>query len=305
MKQLENTKAYKAFNNDWTCKCFKYEVGKTYEMDEKPIICAQGFHACYELQDCLKYYALNKDTRFAEVEILGYIDTERDADDSKVCTNKIKIVREIPFEEVLKLTKDENGNNGYNNKGYHNIGNNNIGNYNEGYYNEGNTNNGRRNNGNYNAGNYNSGNYNGGNNNDGNNNKGDRNNGNCNIGNNNEGHNNKGDFNKGNDNQGNFNVGLLNIGHCNKGRKNYGCFNIGNNIHGMFNKEINQTDNDILYAFNKEIDIKLFNKLRHKIKCFDTQSVHFLQENADFIEYAKSINYFDIKIFTEITKYAI
>jgi len=260
MDQSENTKAYKAFNNDWTCRDFKYEVGATYEMDEKPIICEKGFHACYKLKDCINYYPLNKDTRFAEVEILGHIDTERDADDSKICTNKIKIVREIPWEEILELLTEENNNCGWYNQGYNNIGSHNIGNSNIGDFNKGNNN----------------------------------------IGNDNHGNNNKGNFNKGNNN-----IGNNNIGNCNDGNDNYGCFNVGHCKYGMFNNEIRQYNYGTCYVFNKEIDIYIFAMLKSKIVCFDILDIDFVQKNKDFIDYAKSINYFDSKIFAKITGHKI
>ena len=49
---MTEVKGYKAFNPDWTCKKFKYEVGKTYEMNEMPVICERGFHFCENLADC-------------------------------------------------------------------------------------------------------------------------------------------------------------------------------------------------------------------------------------------------------------
>lgn len=95
-------KGYKVFNSDWTCRGFQYEVGKTYEMDEKPRICKQGFHFCENLKDCFRYYPLRENTKIAEVEMLG--DFDIDEHTSKVCTNKIKILREIRFEDLIITT---------------------------------------------------------------------------------------------------------------------------------------------------------------------------------------------------------
>ena len=41
-------KAYKAFNQDMTCRGFQYEEGKTYELPEgqEAELCERGFHAC-------------------------------------------------------------------------------------------------------------------------------------------------------------------------------------------------------------------------------------------------------------------
>lgn len=103
-------KGYKVFNGDWTCRDFKYEVGKTYEMEEAPQCCGRGFHFCTNLADCFNYYSFNTNNKVAEVEALGEID--KDNDDTKHCTNKIKIVRELAWEEVLTLCNSGNRNSG-------------------------------------------------------------------------------------------------------------------------------------------------------------------------------------------------
>ena len=86
---------YKAFNNDLSCRDFQYEVGKTYEMYDKPKCCFKGFHFCKDLKDCFLYYKFG--LRICEVESLGDLDS---GDEKKFCTNKIKIIRELSFEEV-------------------------------------------------------------------------------------------------------------------------------------------------------------------------------------------------------------
>ena len=101
-------KGYKVFNSDWTCRGFQYKVGETYEMDEKPIICEQGFHFCRNLKDCFYFYPFCKDVKIAEVEALGEIDHNEcylREKISKCCTNKIKILREIPFENLKTKTE--------------------------------------------------------------------------------------------------------------------------------------------------------------------------------------------------------
>ena len=141
-------KGYKVFNEDWTCRDFKYEVGKTYEMEESPICCNNGFHFCTNLSDCFNYYGFNTNNKVAEIEALGEID--KSDDDTKHCTNKIKIVREIAWEEVLTLC----------NSGNWNSGNRNSGDWNSGDWNSGNRNSGNCNSGDWNSGNRNSGDWN-------------------------------------------------------------------------------------------------------------------------------------------------
>ena len=126
-------KGYKVFNGDWTCRDFKYEVGKTYEMEESPQCCGRGFHFCTNLADCFNYYSFNTNNKVAEVEALGEID--KDNDDTKHCTNKIKIVRELAWEEVLTLCNSGNSNSGNWNSGNRNSGDWNITSFSNGCFN--------------------------------------------------------------------------------------------------------------------------------------------------------------------------
>ena len=172
-------KGYKVFNPDWTCRSFQYEVGKTFEEDVTPSCCNRGFHFCKELKDCFNYYPFNPDNKVAKVIALGEIDEE--SDDSKCCTNKIQIVEEISWEDVLRMVNLGKGNVGLCNSGDRNTGNRNAGDYNTGNRNAGDYNTGNCNTGNWNAGNCNTGNCNTGNWNAGNCNTGDWNTGDYNI----------------------------------------------------------------------------------------------------------------------------
>ncbi|MGP1402535.1 MAG: pentapeptide repeat-containing protein [Catonella sp.] len=206
-------RGYKVFNPDWTCRGFQYEVGKTYEMEDKPECCKVGFHFCEELIDCFNYYPFNPSNKVAIVEALGDIDEE--TNDSKCCTNKIKIVEELSWEKVFKI-----GNTGKNNNGVANIGKNNNGESNIGKYNYFNRNTGFGNIGYHNCGNTNSG-----------------------------------QSNTGNNNLGSCNCGDGNFGHCNNGDANIGNFNIGDfnscdGAIGCFN-----TAPQKIYFFNKPSDM--------------------------------------------------
>ena len=159
-------RGYKVFNHDWTCRGFQYEVGKKYEMEEKPVICERGFHFCEKVVDCFEYYRFDSNNKVAEIEAYGELDFEEDG--NKHCTNKIKIIRELTWHEVLDLANTGKDCTGYRNSGDYNSGNYNSGNYNSGdrnsgYWNSGNCNSGYRNSGYRNSGNYNSGDRNSGN----------------------------------------------------------------------------------------------------------------------------------------------
>ena len=191
---MSTVKGYKVFNPNWTCRDFKFEVGKVFEEDVVPKCCERGFHFCRKLSDCFNYYAFDINNKVAEVEALGEISYKKG--DSKCSTNKIKIVRELTWNEALELLNTGNNNSGYCNTGNYNTGNYNSGNYNSGYCNSGYYNTGDFNSGYYNTGDFNSGDYN----------TGDYNSGYCNSGDYNTGDYNTGDFNSGNYSSGVFNT---------------------------------------------------------------------------------------------------
>ena len=99
-------KGYKGFDKDLKCRDFQYKVGETYEQKDKPVCCDNGFHFCENPLDVLGYYPIideeGKHQRYCEVEAIGEIDKEKNSDDTKVCTNKIKIGVELSFEKLVK-----------------------------------------------------------------------------------------------------------------------------------------------------------------------------------------------------------
>ena len=209
---MSEVKGYKVFNPDWTCRGFQYEVGKIFEEDVKPSCCDRGFHFCKKAADCFSYYSFNSKNKVAEVIALGEVDT----DGKKSYTNKIQIVREIPWQELLTIV--------------------NIGKDCTGFCNTGNWNTGNRNTGNCNTGNCNTGDWNTGNRNTGNCNTGNRNTGNCNTG--------------------NRNTGNCNTGDWNKSSFNTGCFNTEEPKIMLFNKPSDMTyrewiDSDARYLLNQ------------------------------------------------------
>ena len=133
-------KGFKVFTSDWTCRGFQFEVGKTFTEDVTPVCCDRGFHFCTKALDCFEYYDFDPDNKVAEVEALGDIDTQDD--DSKCSTNKIHIIREITWQEVLDLVNSGKACTGLCNSGNCNSGDWNSGSYNSGSYNRGDCNSG-------------------------------------------------------------------------------------------------------------------------------------------------------------------
>ena len=213
MKKENKFLAYKVFNPDWTCRNFKFEVGKTYKIDGEPELCSRGFHACEKVSNCFHYYDFNPNNKVAVVELSGTI---LGIGEEKQCANIIKIVKELTWEEMLKLA----------NSGFGNSGNSNSGNWNSGHRNSGHSNSGHRNSGHSNSGDWNSGHR-------------------------NSGHRNSGDWNSGHSNSGNSNSGHRNSGDWNSGYRNSGDWNSVNKETGFFNSINPKTIN----VFNKPCDI--------------------------------------------------
>ena len=226
---------YKVFNSDWTCRGFQYEVGKTYETEEEPICCRRGFHFCDKLVNCFNYYNFDSNNKVAIVEILGDVDISGD----KSCTNKLHILKELTWYEVLEMVNTGDYNTGYCNTGDCNTGAYNTGNSNTGAYNAGNSNTGHYNTGDYNTSHYNTGDYN-----TGHYNTGDYNTGYCNTGDCNTGAYNTGNSNTGHYNTGDCNTGDCNTGDYNRGNHNTGCFNTLNSNMTFFNQLSNWTYSD-------------------------------------------------------------
>ena len=91
--------AYKGFNQDWTCRGYQYEMGKTYEHKGDVKACESGFHSCEYPLDVFGYYA-PCESKFAVVKASGKI--SKDGDDSKIASAKITIETEINLPEMVK-----------------------------------------------------------------------------------------------------------------------------------------------------------------------------------------------------------
>src|SRR3990167_3784023 len=91
--------AYKAFGKDFSCRGFKFEVGKTYKHGGSVVICESGFHACANPLDVWNYYDLI-DTRYGEVELAGEHKTHDE--DSKIVAAEITIKAEITLPDLIR-----------------------------------------------------------------------------------------------------------------------------------------------------------------------------------------------------------
>ena len=197
---------FKVFRPDWTCSpngnTKQYTCPGKFEEEGELDVCGHGMHFCENAADCFNYYDFDSNNKVAEVIAYGTVLKEGD----KSCTDKLEIVREIPWDEVLRIV---------------NTGKNCTGRCNTGDWNTGDWNTGNRNTGDWNTG--------------------DCNTGDCNTGNRNTGDCNTGDW-----NTGDWNTGDWNTGDWNKSSFNTGCFMTEEQNIMFFNKPSDWTYNDWL-----------------------------------------------------------
>ena len=218
---MAKVKGFKVFHSDWTCSpnghTKQYTCPGKFEEEGELDICSHGMHFCQTAADCFNYYSFNSENKVAEVIAYGEVRTDGD----KSCTDKLEIVREIPWDEVLRIV----------NTGKNCTGRCNTGDYNTGYYNTGDYNTGYYNTGDYNTGYYNTG--------------------DCNTR----------YYNTGDYNTGNCNTGDYNTGDWNKSSFNTGCFNTEEQKIMLFNKPsdityrewINSDARDLLNQIPKDV----------------------------------------------------
>ena len=214
-------RGFKVFRPDWTCSpngnTKQYTCPGKFEEEGGLDVCGHGMHFCQTAADCFNYYDFDSENKVAEVIAYGEVRTDGD----KSCTDKLEIVREIPWDEVLRIV---------------NIGKNCTGCWNTGNWNTGDWNTGDWNTGDWNTGNCNTG---------------DKNTGDCNTGDKNTGY-----KNTGYKNTGDWNTGDWNTGDWNKSSFNTGCFNTEEQKIMLFNKPSDMTyrewiDSDARYLLNQ------------------------------------------------------
>ena len=212
---------FKVFRPDWTCSpngnTKQYTCPGKFEEEGELDVCGHGMHFCQTAADCFNYYSFNSENKVAEV--IAYGDVRTDGD--KSCTDKLEIVREIPWDEVLRIVNIGKNCTGRCNTGDWNTGNRNTGDWNTGNRNTGDWNTGNRNTGDWNTGDWNTG-----------------------------------DWNTGNRNTGDWNTGNRNTGDWNKSSFNTGCFNTEEQKIMLFNKPSNMTyrewlESDARYLLNQ------------------------------------------------------
>lgn len=132
MNETKAVKGYKVFNPDWTCRDKQYACPGKFEEDVTLSVCDKGMNFCKKAANCFDYYSFDPNNKAAEAIAYGDIVEEN----NKCCTNKLEIVREIPWAELLELVNTGKGCTGLSNSGDCNSGYRNSGNCNSGDWNK-------------------------------------------------------------------------------------------------------------------------------------------------------------------------
>ena len=144
---MTKIRGFKVFRSDWTCSpngnTKQYTCPGKFEEEGELDVCGHGMHFCQNVADCFNYYDFDSNNKVAEVIAYGDVRTNGD----KSCTDKLEIVREIPWDEVLRIV-----NIGKNCTGRCNTGNSNTGDWNTGDRNTGDWNTGDWNKSSFNTG---------------------------------------------------------------------------------------------------------------------------------------------------------
>ena len=100
-------KSYKAFNKDYICRDYKFDMHKTNVCEGDIEICHNGFHSCPNPYNIQRYYNVkSRNTVFAIVDVYGETDISKD---DKIASRKLKIIKTFnTYNELLKEFKANN-----------------------------------------------------------------------------------------------------------------------------------------------------------------------------------------------------
>lgn len=93
--------AYKITEKNMRCRNIIFNMTDTFTQDGTIQTCANGFHSCISIYDCLEYYdaVCDADLKFFEVKIWGMVMI--DLFNNKCCSENIKFIKEIPRSDVF------------------------------------------------------------------------------------------------------------------------------------------------------------------------------------------------------------
>ena len=116
MNKMNIKKGYKRLNMNITSAYgnMQYELNTPYHLEGELKICNNGYHLCKDMLDTVIFYD-SEDSRLFEVE---YNADNCIQEENKLCSNYIKIIREISQEEFHSYIKEYIENNDITNKSW-------------------------------------------------------------------------------------------------------------------------------------------------------------------------------------------
>ena len=97
-------KGYKLLDNNlFDIHYNKLEIGKEYFLENPIKLNKRGFHFCNTIEDTFIYNSLMENSSVYEIDTL---DGEVIVDEYKSVSSKMKIIREVPLDEVKKYIED-------------------------------------------------------------------------------------------------------------------------------------------------------------------------------------------------------
>jgi hypothetical protein len=111
-------KGYKVTDKNMQCRGYQFELSKAFS-EKGAKLCDIGFHFCVNICKCWGYYEFSNENRVFEVIAYGKIDGD---ETDKMCSENIELIRELTWDEVLKISNTGDSNTGDSNTGHWNTG---------------------------------------------------------------------------------------------------------------------------------------------------------------------------------------
>lgn len=107
--QVKNYKAFDLENGNLSCRCTSFSPKEWSDQIDDIEPCRRGYHYCTNLFDIFNYYSgkIDKDIAIYECDV-GDVTYSIDGEDSKHVTNKIKPVKRLYREDIIRILNGQN-----------------------------------------------------------------------------------------------------------------------------------------------------------------------------------------------------
>ena len=107
--QVKNYKAFDLENGNLSCRCTSFSPKEWSDQIDDIELCRRGYHYCTNLFDIFNYYfgKIDEDIAIYECEVCNVTRQRKDGD-SKHVTNKIKPVKRLYREDIIRILNGQN-----------------------------------------------------------------------------------------------------------------------------------------------------------------------------------------------------